>query len=187
MDRRYWNQRCLWFFLTHSIHSATCFIDEDMHDVELVIKRTFKLKPRESRAFQRAFITLKVTMIAAMSSSHQPLYIQLLVIQSRLSALVSNVNLLLSLTFGHHVESSAECTFILSNGDTSDSNTMVARGNEGWDSARSEVQLQCITHPGSYFLSPDLPTGCWPQKVFTPLLAAMLFVASVKGSVSQRK
>ena len=51
-----------------------------MRDVELVIKRMMKHEPRESKAFQRAFITLHVRMITAGSSSHQSLYAQLLVI-----------------------------------------------------------------------------------------------------------
>ena len=60
----------------------------------------------------------------------------------------------------NHVKSSTECTVIralaansLSDGDTSDSNMMVACifGHEGCDSARSEVQLQYITCLGYYF------------------------------------
>ena len=71
--------------------------------------------------------------ITAGTSSDQALYARLLVIHSRLSTLVSDVNLLVPFTFRDHVKSSAKCAFIgalaansMSDEDTSDSNTMVA-------------------------------------------------------------
>ena len=104
-------------------------------------------------------------IITAESSSHQSLFAELLLIHSRLSTLVSDANLLFPLTCVNHVKSSTECTVIsalaansLSDGDTSDSNMMVAClfGHEGCDSARSEVQLQYITCLGYYFPAPGV-------------------------------
>ena len=113
-------------FCSHIQFTAIC-------EVELVIKRTMKVKPRESKYFQRAFVARKVRMSTTGSSSHQSLYANLLVVHSRLSTLISGANLLYPLTFVNRVKFSVACAFIaLSDGDISDSNTTVAciLGNE---------------------------------------------------------
>ena len=81
-------------FGAHSMHNATCFMAEEIRDVELVIKRTTELKPRERTTFQRGFLTLEVRMITAVSSSHQSLCAKPLVIHSPLSTIGSDVKLL---------------------------------------------------------------------------------------------
>ena len=94
-------------FCSHIPFTARhCFIDKESRDVGLAIKRAIKLKARESRAFKRAVITLNV------SSSHQSVYAKLLDIQSRLPTLVSDVNLLITLTFVNHAKFSTECMVI---------------------------------------------------------------------------
>ena len=106
-------------FCSHIQFTAIC-------EVELVIKRTMKVKPRESKYFQRAFVARKVRMSTTGSSSHQSLYAKLVVIQSRLSTLVSDVNLLFPPTFVEHVKSFPSALSLVRWPLTSDSNMMVA-------------------------------------------------------------